>query len=665
MATEHPKALRAGNEIKSPENTFIIPVIFNHIGVRRCIQTIHRYNDNYRIILIDQTKEAKCAHLRHYVHLYIHSYRNLGFAKAMNTGAKIADTPYITLCNDDIEFVNKRWFPDIVDLFKRAPNLMAINPASIKEIGQDRIKDWMPYKETYTEEDYNYLLTPKKGFHPSWIFEGTMMFCTVFRKEAFDIVGYLCEGFYPGCFVPKSKVLMGNLTYKNIEDITTKDKVISRDGKDNKVNAVNKRYYKGDILEIQLVGTNEKIRLTPDHKLFIVDKTGPKGKRSVCWSRKEKTIVEKEAKDIQEKDLLYFPKLQLKDRKFYLIDYESFLRKVKSYNIESDEELFKIFGYFLAEGNYIKKSGYYSGLTFSFHIKEIEYINEIKTFCDRYEIPYSIYVRPKKTITTIEVYSAYLARIFLKLFGEYSYGKFIHPDIMQCSNELLKSLFMGYFNGDGCIHKGFKKGRSKDIYRQLEIKTVSRKLAESVHILLLKLYIPHLIYYNQKSKEKRDGWKRKPTYDIYISQTYFAELFNTKSNPKRKRNEVFKEDDKIFYPIKKIRNIKYKGFVYDLKVRNNHSYIVNQIAVHNSGEDYDWCRRCYEHGYKLVHWNGSFVYHHWLTSKNKFDWNSEDLKKYRVWPGFREKWMTDEEQDPDIYGKKGKGTIRPTLTIHL
>lgn len=271
-------------KIKLPEteNTFIIPVAYKHDYVEKCVKSIYKYNDNFRIILIDQTKNKDYAYLKDRVHIYMAVYRNLGFSKAMNLGAKIADTPYITLCNDDIEFINNKWFPEIIDLFKRAPHILAINPASVKEIGPDRSLDWMPYKKEYTEEDYKYLLKPKRKYDPSWVFEGTMMFCTVFRREAFDIVGYLCEGFYPG-----------------------------------------------------------------------------------------------------------------------------------------------------------------------------------------------------------------------------------------------------------------------------------------------------------------------------------------------------------------------------------------------SGEDYCWCRRCYELGYKLVHYNKSFVYHHWLTSKNKFDWNSDDLKKYRRWPGFREKWMTDEEQNPDIYGKKGKGTKRPTLVVQL
>ena len=180
------------------ENTFIIPVIFEHPYVEKCIQSIYKYNDKFRIILIDQTKNAFCERFKNDVHLYIKSYRNLGFAKAMNIGIKIADTPYITLCNDDIEFINKRWFIDIIELFKRAPNILAINPASVKEIGPDRSKDWMPYKSEYTESDYEYLLKPKTGYNPEWVFEGTMMFCTVFRKEAFEMVGLLDEGFFPG-----------------------------------------------------------------------------------------------------------------------------------------------------------------------------------------------------------------------------------------------------------------------------------------------------------------------------------------------------------------------------------------------------------------------------------------------------------------------------------
>jgi len=116
--------------------------------------------------------------------------------------------------------------------------------------------------------------------------------------------------------------------------------------------------------------------------------------------------------------------------------------------------------------------------------------------------------------------------------------------------------------------------------------------------------------------------------------------------------------------------------VYNIEVEEDHPYIAGGIAVGNSGEDYDWCIRCYsqpkykpEQGaevpYKIVGYNGSWVYHHWLTSKNKFNWEGPNLKKYRFWPGFREKWMTDTEKDPDIYGRKRPGVGIPTIVMQL
>ena len=38
----------------------------------------------------------------------------------------------------------------------------------------------------------------KKEFNPNWLFDGTMFFCVVFKKETFDIVGLFDEGYWPG-----------------------------------------------------------------------------------------------------------------------------------------------------------------------------------------------------------------------------------------------------------------------------------------------------------------------------------------------------------------------------------------------------------------------------------------------------------------------------------
>jgi len=208
------------------------------------------------------------------------------------------ESEYITLCNDDVEFVHKDWFPNVKEYFEKRPEILGINPASIKAFTPDRTKDWMPYKEKYTEDDIKYLFEPKAGtdceftYHPAWFFEGAMMFCTVFPSKAFDIVGLLDEGFFPGCFLPKSKVLMSNMEYKNIESVKIGDKVISKNGRACKVLKTHKRPFKGDALEVSSVGSSEKIRFTPDHKIFCVSKRGAKGATSVCWSRRKKDVVE-------------------------------------------------------------------------------------------------------------------------------------------------------------------------------------------------------------------------------------------------------------------------------------------------------------------------------------------------------------------------------------
>jgi len=416
----------------SIENTFIIPVIFNYKGVDKCIETIYNYNENFRIYLIDQTEGGKCAYLQDRVHLYIKTCRNLGFAKAMNTGIVIAmrESEYITLCNDDVEFVHKDWFPNVKEYFEKRPEILGINPASIKAFTDDRTKDWMPYKEKYTEDDIKYLFEPKAGtdceftYHPTWFFEGAMMFCTVFPSKAFDIVGLLDEGFFPGCFLKGTRILTSfKPTYKNIEDIEIGDKVITHLGRLRKVKNVFRRQYKGIINHIHI--EEKTVSLTPEHEVFYMPET-----------------------------------------------------------ITSDMKI-----------------------PFKKEFSQLYYGD--------------------------------------KLIIPYAENKFnLYPSIDNCACE----------------------------------------------------------------------W--------------------------------------------------YEGEVYDFEVDEDHSYIAEKIAVGNSSEDYDWCRRCYALGYRMGHFNGAWLYHHWLTSKGQYDWNSGEKEKYRAYPAFPDKWKSDEEPEPDIYGKKGK-MDKPTLVVPL
>ena len=209
------------------KNTFIIPIIKGyHIG--RFLETLYKYTpDNFYVYVIDQCINDD-AYLKYHdkVHFWIKSYRNLGFAKGMNTGIRLAQTKYITLANDDLEFMHKSWWQGIEDSFATDSRIVAVNPMSPKEgafgygLTQENNGTWVPpkefirdgefvvpklpdgtgmkYKEEFTEEEYQWLLNE----HPRWkkntFCDGLCMWCTTFRTDWLRENGPLDERFYPG-----------------------------------------------------------------------------------------------------------------------------------------------------------------------------------------------------------------------------------------------------------------------------------------------------------------------------------------------------------------------------------------------------------------------------------------------------------------------------------
>lgn len=212
-------------------NSFIIPIITHH-SIGRMLDTLYKYTEpgTFDVIVIDQTggKEAEEI-VAGRATLYIKPHRNLGFSKAMNTGIKLAQTEYITLANDDVEFINKRWWQGILDTFASDHHIIAVNPNSPKEgswgygYRMDNKYTWEPptefvvepenkesvypklpdgsglfYKEDYTEEDYDFLLNA----HPKWqkdtVCDAIAMWMTVFKRSGLEKIGLLDEKFYPG-----------------------------------------------------------------------------------------------------------------------------------------------------------------------------------------------------------------------------------------------------------------------------------------------------------------------------------------------------------------------------------------------------------------------------------------------------------------------------------
>lgn len=208
---------------------FVFPVIREEY-IFNALSSLYRNTDcNFRVIVIDQTvrgiydsNERGRTEIKGFVDLYLRPKRNLGFAKAMNEGIIHGlhwGAKYIVACNDDVEFIDKRWWYGMEEFFEEQPEMIAANPASIIEPGWGygyntpnfKCPDWgieregnifpkkldggaFTYEDAHSEGGYDWLLNHyKKG----WI-EGFAGWCIVGKRQLWEEVSLYDERFVPG-----------------------------------------------------------------------------------------------------------------------------------------------------------------------------------------------------------------------------------------------------------------------------------------------------------------------------------------------------------------------------------------------------------------------------------------------------------------------------------
>lgn len=189
----------------------------------RMVETLYKYtrNINFKVIVIDQTLDGIGDVPG--VHLTLRPNRNLGFSKAMNEGIIHAlhwNSEYITCVNDDVEFINEKWYDGIMETFNKesVKEIIAVAPES------PRIPLWgygdtegnyvevIPYKENFSESDYQYLLkgdfsavrtrmpSLPKTFPSNYVgvCDAMATWCMIAKPKLYKELGLWDELFYPG-----------------------------------------------------------------------------------------------------------------------------------------------------------------------------------------------------------------------------------------------------------------------------------------------------------------------------------------------------------------------------------------------------------------------------------------------------------------------------------
>ena len=404
------------------------------------------------------------------------------------------------------------------------------------------------------------------------------------------------------CFISGSQVLMSDGTTKNIEDIKVNDLVITHNGSISKVSKTLVREYNGEVLDFDIVGhKSSSFVVTPEHPLYAYNEVISKRRKQALKSVGYINTVEEEwikagqlkqgdylerrfshtfKKDVEiiditnfsnrkwlEKDGKVFPSRDM----FGLEGIDGIAYGIPK-NIEVDQDLMRLFGYYLAEGCISEKNG----LRFTVHIDEL--LNAdigaeiIRIMRDKFGLEGKIY---KRSNTKKAVDICYRSKILCDLLeaccGKYSKTKKISQWIMDLPSEKQLYILSAFIEGDGYFRKR---------HSEFSIEISNEQLINQLAFIADRSNIPV-----KKPKPRHNGgFKNSVVYRMFISSSHAPEL--TKEilgiNQKDAHTHNFiKTSEGVLTKIKGIQKKHHSGFVYNLEVEGEHTYIVNGIAVHN------------------------------------------------------------------------------------
>ena len=385
----------------------------------------------------------------------------------------------------------------------------------------------------------------------------------------------------PVCLPPEEKIYLNN-QFQEIKNSKKNDIVRSHDSTENKIIRKTSKNHKGKLITIK--NALGKTSLTQEHLIYALKV--PK-KDKYFRHKGKKTLIPSwyHAEHLEKGDIVLYPiNKKVKDIKRLEINIQKRKYDFRSKNIPSktplNNDLMRLFGYFLSEGN-IQEKPSKTYISFTLNIKETNISEDITKITKKlFDIDAITKKRADKNTLEVYIYQVHLAKWFKSLFGNGALEKKIPKELMELPLRKQEELIKGLWMGDGCINLNRKGPRANYV-------TISYQLAQQIKELLLRQEIIPSIYLN---KEKISKWaKHKKAYRIHVGQR--KSLIKLAKILKRKHNPItyetinsWIEKEVLFTPITKIETKNYSGKVYNLEIEKVHSYISEAIALHNCGD---------------------------------------------------------------------------------
>ena len=372
----------------------------------------------------------------------------------------------------------------------------------------------------------------------------------------FDII---CAGF--PCFVAGTKTLTNN-GYKNIEDVTLSDKLLTHTGKFQNIVNLQRKIYTGQLYDFKIKYHPELITATEEHPFYVREqkKTWTSSLKKYDYSYGEPTW--KTASKLTMND--YFGMVINTKEEVPEFTFEKVINqhKKEQINIKLDNlDYWFVMGYLVGDGwieETCKKDGRcMHKIRFAINNKDEDYVFE--------KINKVIPITDKKCNTgKCKKFgcSNFIWFNILKKFGKYAHAKLIPEWVQDAPKEFIQEFINGYMKADGCIQN-----------KVLQITTVSTNLAYGLQRLYLKL--GHIFSINKCIR---------PNTCIIEGRTVNQnDTYTIRGVLQRERNvSSFIEGNYVWYAPFEITNRETTQTpVYNFEVETDNSYVVENVCVHN------------------------------------------------------------------------------------
>ena len=229
-------------------------------------------------------------------------------------------------------------------------------------------------------------------------------------------------------------------------------------------------------------------------------------------------------------------------------------------------------GWYLAEGCVVYRRGIPSEVTFTLNYDEVDAAGEICAAIDAFGAPSRVEPVPERNTRIIHVESSSFAQLIEGLFGTGSAEKRVPSCLWSAPVETQAKAVEALFAGDGKIER---RGKSQRVQLQL----TNEEIIDWVFQVGLRSGV-------QFSRHQRAPDGKLPVYWVSASVstaigTPLACLFDEVPEDFRITDRTKQRHDREVVKIGDVETIAYDGPVHNVEVAGTHTYIAEDLVVHN------------------------------------------------------------------------------------